>query len=235
MPRLPPTLSIAFIAGLAIVGTHAFATPQMPASPSPTSASIKLDSAVLSISRDWAHIKYQIPGHGRQFREFRVLEHQAATLAKRYPFNARPLLWQGIVASEEAARASLFERLGYAKRARLLLERALVINPNAAHGGVWLSLGVLYARVPGFPFAFGSDSKARADLHRALELDPNGLDANYFYGDYLFSQGHYSRAMVVLEHGLQAAQDAQRPIWDTARRHQIRQLLSRIMQKKKHR
>lgn len=232
MPKFFPRLFVTFIAGLVIAGTTAFARSQTPASSSSTSAKSRLNNAVLSISREWAHIKYQIHGSGQQFREFRVLEHQAAALAKRYPFNARPLLWQGIVASEEAVRASLFDRLGYAKRARLLLERALAINPNAAHGGVWLSLGVLYARVPGFPFAFGSDSKARADLHRALELDPSGLDANYFYGDYLFSHGHYSRAIVVLEHGLQAPQDAQRPIWDSARRHQIRQLLSKIIQKK---
>ena len=232
MPRLFPTLYTALISGLVIVGNPAFATSITPMSSSSVSSDTELSIAVLSVSREWAHIKYQVQGRARQFRDFRALEHQSAALAKRYPFNARPLLWQGIVASEEAARASLFERLGYAKRARLLLERALAINPNAAHGGVWLSLGVLYARVPGFPFAFGSDSKARADLHRALELDPNGLDANYFYGDYLFSQGHYSRATVVLEHGLHAPQDAQRPIWDTARRHQIRQLLSRIAQKK---
>ncbi len=231
MRKLSPTLSVAFIAGLAVLGTPVSAAPQTTTSSSPVPAVTKLNDAVLTMSREWAHIKYQIHGRGRQLRGFRILENQAAALAKRYPFNARPLLWQGIVASEEAARASLFQRLGYAKRARLLLKRAHAINPNAAHGGVWLSLGVLYARVPGFPFAFGSDSKARADLQRALQLNPNGLDANYFYGDYLFSQGHYARAMVVLEHGLQAPRDAERPVWDAARRHQIRQLLVKITQK----
>lgn len=233
MSRLFPTPCFAFIAGFALFGHPAFAKTQMSTDFSSDSAQAKLSAAILNISRKWAHIKYQIHDNGTQLHEFRALEHAAAALAKRFPFNARPLLWQGIVASEEAARANLFEKLGYAKRARLWLERAHAINPNAAHGGVWLSLGVLYARVPGFPFGFGSDSKAKADLQRALALDPDGLDANYFYGDFLFDHGHYAQAMVVLEHGLKAPRDSQRPIWDGARRRQIRELLSRIMKQKR--
>lgn len=199
----------------------------------PVYADAALHAAVLHISSQWARIKYDVHGADRQMRQLRLLERQAAGLAKRYPKHATPLLWQGIVASEEAARAGLFDKLGYAKKARRLFDEAKALDPDAGHGGVWLSLGVLYYRVPGFPFGFGSDSKARRDLRRALSIDPDGLDANYFYGDFLFGEGKYAQARKVLQRGLQAPIDAQRPIWEKGRRLQIRALLARIRRKER--
>ena len=197
----------------------------------PAHAACALNVELLRIGGQCARIKYDVHGSDQQMKHLRALERQAAQLVRRYPGRARPLLWQGVIASEEAAKASLLHKLDYARKARRLLDAAKAINPNAAHGGVWLSLGVLYYRVPGFPIGFGNDSKASACLLHALALDPDGLDANYFYGDFLFEQGRYVRARAVLEHGLKAPVDPQRPIWDKGRRLEIRALIAKIARK----
>ncbi len=220
MSRLLPAMLCAIALGASFATTPAYAGPT-------------LRAAVLHISREWARIKYDVHGDDQQMKQLRPLERQAAALAKRYPKHATPLLWQGIVASEEAARAGLFHKLGYAEKARRLFDEAKALHPDAGHGGVWLSLGVLYSRVPGFPFGFGSDSKARRYLRRALAIDPDGLDANYFYGDFLFSEGKYAQARKVLERGLQAPVDARRPIWNKGRRLEIRALIARIRRKER--
>ena len=45
-------------------------------------------------------------------------------------------------------------------------------------------------------------------------LDPNGLDANYFYGDFLIKRGEIDKAKAVLAHALEAPPDPARPVWD---------------------
>lgn len=181
-----------------------------------------MDADVAHIDSEWARIKYQVHDKAEQYRQMDKLAGQAAAVAARYPGHAEPLLWQGIVTSEEAGMANMFQQLGYARAARTILSRAEAIDPKGANGGVPMSLGVLYYRVPGFPIGFGSTDKARAYLKTALALDPNGLDANYFYGDFLNAQGDYRGALSYLQKALHAPADPRRPVWDTGRRADVR-------------
>lgn len=187
-----------------------------------------MDQDVLSIANSWAHIKYQETNYAEQRRDINALSTDAAAVVARYPGQVEPLLWQGIVTSEQAAMASLFNQLGYAIAARNIFERAQMIDPNGANGAIIMSLGVLYYRVPGFPVGSGNARVARRDLTAALAMDPNGLDANYFYGDFLARQGEGSQALVVLNHALQAPVDAQRPVWDAGRRAEVKALIAKI-------
>ena len=190
-----------------------------------------LDADVARIGGEWAHIKYQVRGRDEQYRQMDALAKQAAAVAARYPGRAEPLLWQGIVTSEEAGMANMFQALGYARAARDILDRALAIDPRAANGGVPMSLGVLYYRVPGFPIAFGSADKARNYLKTALALDPAGLDSNYFYGDFLKTQGDYKGAATYLERALSAPADPRRAVWDAGRRADVRAELAEVRRK----
>lgn len=194
----------------------------------------QMDAAVQRINDQWAHIRYQVADREQQYRQLDALAAQAAQVAARFPGRAEPLLWQGIVTSEEAARASVFRQLGLAKAAKGILERAQAIDPNVADGGVKMSLGVLYYRVPGFPVGFGSTPKARALLEGALRQAPHGLDNNFFYADFLNDEGHPAEAKVFAMRGLQAPVNAARAVWDAGRRAEMRALLAKIDAKLKH-
>lgn len=192
-----------------------------------------MDAAVRRINDQWAHIRYQVVDRNEQYRQLDVLAGQAAQVSARYPGHAEPLLWQGIVVSEEVARASVLRQLGFARSARDILEKAQSIDPNVADGGVKMSLGVLYYRVPGFPIGFGNTAKARALLEAALKQDPNGLDNNFFYADFLNDEGHPAQAKQYVLRGLQAPLNSARPVWDAGRRAEMRALLGKINAKLK--
>jgi tetratricopeptide (TPR) repeat protein len=185
-----------------------------------------MSDQVKQINDGWAHISYEMRGSSHQTTALDQLARQAAALVAHYPNQAEPLLWQGIVLSEQANRANIFHKLGLATRARDILARAYSLNPRAANGGAAMSLGVLYLKVPGSPIGFGDKDRARRLLREALALDPNGLDANYFYGDFLLDQGDSAGAKSYLQKALRAPHDASRPVWDAGRRREVQALLA---------
>lgn len=182
---------------------------------------------VKSVNDGWAHIVYEVRGSSTQTKALDALAKQAAVIVARNPGKAEPLLWQGIVTSEQANRANFLHKLGLATKARDIIARAYAINPRAANGGAAMSLGVLYFKVPGSPIGFGDDDKARKLLKEALALDPGGLDANYFYGDFLLDQGDAKGARSFLQKALRAPHDTARPVWDAGRRREVQALLAK--------
>jgi cytochrome c-type biogenesis protein CcmH/NrfG len=82
--------------------------------------------------------------------------------------------------------------------------------------------------VPGSPIGFGDKDRARKLLRDALALDPNGLDANYFWGDYLSDTGETAAATAALQKALRAPHDPARPAWDTGRRREVQTLLAKL-------
>jgi hypothetical protein len=187
-----------------------------------------MDAQVMHINNQWAHIRYQVSDRNRQYDQLVALAGQAAQVSARYPGRAEPLLWQGIVVSEEAARASVFKQLSLANAARDILAQAYAINPRVADGGAAMSLGVLYAKVPGFPLGFGNARRARGLFQAALAQDPIGLDNNFFYGDFLNGQGDKAGARQFLTRALKAPVDRNRPVWDSGRRAEVRDLLIKL-------
>lgn len=200
----------------------------LPATAAMASNDPQMDAAVKRINDQWAHIRYEVRDRAQQEKMLDALATQAAQVSARYPGHAEPLLWQGIVVSEEAARASMFSQLGYAKQAKAILDKAAAIDMKAENGGVAMSLGVLYAKVPGFPIAFGSRDKAKKLLQTALAMDPGGLDASFFYADFLNGEGQHREAKALLERALRTPVNPARPVWDAGRRAEIRALLAQV-------
>jgi tetratricopeptide (TPR) repeat protein len=198
------------------------------AMPAAASDNPAMDAQVARISIEWARIKYQVPDKSAKYNQIHALAGQAAAVVARFPGRAEPLLWQGIVVSEEAGLAGTFQQLGLATNARKLLERAEAIDPKAANGGILLSLGVLYYSVPGFPIGFGSSKKAKTYLQRALAIDANGLETNYFYGTFLLKLGDRAGAKTHFERALRAPGDSARPVWDAGRRRDVREELKKL-------
>ena len=74
--------------------------------------------------------------------------------------------------------------------------------------------------MPGWPIGFGNDEKARELLDKALALNPDGIDPNYFLGDFLYRKGDYAAARQALDKALKAPArpDARSPTRAGARR-----------------
>ena len=191
-----------------------------------------LNADLLHLALDWEHVKFQVEDKDLQEKQMAAVAQHAAEIAQRYPGRIEAQIWHGIIISEQASMASEngspFKAMGFAKQARDILEKAEKVDPVTLDAGAPTSLGVLYYRVPGFPIGFGDKAKARQLLQEAVADAPNGLDANYFYGDFLFEQHEYATAEKVLRHALTLPAHPDRPLWDKSRRLVIQELLTKI-------
>ena len=87
--------------------------------------------------------------------------------------------------------------------------------------------------MPGWPIGFGDDAKAQEFLKKGLAANPDGIDPNYFYGDFWYRKGDYDNAERFLRKALQAPARAGRKLADEGRRGEINQLLDKIAQQRK--
>ena len=83
-------------------------------------------------------------------------------------------------------------------------------------------------KAPAWPISFGDNKKAESNLKQALAINPDGIDPNFFYGEFLFEQGKAAQAKTVLEHALNAAARPGREVADAGRRDEINVLLAKI-------
>jgi tetratricopeptide (TPR) repeat protein len=189
-----------------------------------------LAQGILNIQHQWEHIHYQIP-EDQQDAAFPPLEEQADALIKQYPDRAEPLVWKAIVLGTHAGAKGGLSALSMVREARDLLEQAEKIDPNALNGSIYTTLGSLYYQVPGWPLGYGDDKKAEVFLKKALAINPTGMDANYFYGDFLYRKGHYLEALSVLEKAMHAPDRVDRPLADEGRRKEIQAVIAKIKDK----
>ncbi|WP_017516373.1 tetratricopeptide repeat protein [Pseudomonas nitroreducens] len=183
-----------------------------------------------AIQQRWAQIQYQLPEEQRA-AAFEKLASDAEAFTREQPQAAEAWIWNGIVTSSWAGATGGLGALGKVKAARASLEKALALDPNALQGSAYTSLGALYDRVPGWPIGFGDSDKADEMLRKALRLNPEGIDSNYFWGDHLYRQGHYVEARAALQKALQAPPRPGRELADQGRRGEIDALLKTIKDK----
>jgi tetratricopeptide (TPR) repeat protein len=186
-----------------------------------------VDDTVLDIQHQWAHIQYQLPEAQRE-DAFEALEVVAATLVKQHPQRAEPKIWDGIVLSTWAGAKGGLGALSLVKQARHQFEGAIDIDPASLEGSALTSLGSLYYQVPGWPIGFGDEEKARELLGQALKINPEGIDSNYFYADFLLDQGDDAKARLYFEKALKAAPRPSRPVADAGRHEDIRKKLATL-------
>ncbi len=182
---------------------------------------------VAGLQQEWAHIMYQLPADARE-EAMAALADRAGQEVAANPEDPELLIWRGIVLSTYAGEKGGLGALGLAKEARASLEQALKLDETALQGSAYTSLGSLYYKVPGWPIGFGSDKKAREYLERALALNPEGIDPNFFMGEFLYEQGEYQDAMRHLQTALRAPDRPGRPVADQGRRQEIRELVQKL-------
>jgi len=151
------------------------------------------DEAVTMLQTRWAEVNYQLQGDAQK-EAFEELVDVADNLTAQYPQSSGVWVWSGIVKSTYAGVRGGLGALGLAKASRRDLETAMKLDPAALDGSAYTSLGTLYYSVPGWPVGFGDEDKAEELLSKALEISPNGIDANYFYAQFKEEQKDYKAA-----------------------------------------
>jgi tetratricopeptide (TPR) repeat protein len=184
-----------------------------------------------AIQREWATANYEQKDKSARSQAFAALVDHATSFGKANATRAEALAWEGIVLSTYAGEVSAMSAMKYAKAARDALERAEKLDAKALSGGIYASLGALYSKVPGGLIGFGDDKLAEQYFKKALAVDPDNIDNNYFYGEFLVDQGQYAQARTVLEHALAAPAMPDRPVFDAGRRGDIRALLAVVERK----
>ena len=186
-----------------------------------------VEDEVRALQQEWEQIKYRKPA-AEQEKAYQGLAATASAVRAKYSNRAEPEIWYGIIVASYAGAKGGFGALSIAKDAKAALEHALQLDPKALSGSAYTSLGSLYYQVPGWPLGFGDDAKARDLLDKALAMNPDGIDPNYFLGDYLYRQRDYDGARKALERALKAPPRPDRPLADEGRRSEIKQLLAKL-------
>lgn len=162
-----------------------------------------LKPSVEAIESEWASIYYKLP-QNKQEAAYDALLTKAEQLADQFPNTAEPLFWQALVIATHAELQDGFTALKAIHKARDLLLESIKINPETANGSAYVTLGTLYYMVPSWPIAFGDKEKAEKLFQAALKVNPNSIDGNYFYGDFLLANNNTKEAQKYFEKALSA-------------------------------
>ena len=191
-----------------------------------------MEEDVARVRQEWERVKYEVSSK-EQAAAFEKLLKDAEKVAAEQSNRAEAVIWYGIIEASYAGAKGGIAALSLARNARKSFEQALAIDPNALDGSAYTSLGSLYYQVPGWPIGFGDSKKALELLQKGLALNPDGIDPNYFYGDFLYRSGDYVAAEQALRKALQAPSRAGRKLADEGRRKEITELLAKIHEKKR--
>ena len=190
----------------------------------------EIQSPLSILQHEWAHINYELEDKQKE-KAFVTLMEKAKLFVTKNPNNPELIIWQGIIQSSAAGAKGGLGALEYAKAARKSFEHAMRLEENALAGSAMTSLGVLYHKLPGWPISFGNDKKAEKLLKHALEINPNGIDPNYFYAEFLYDNGKYDQARAYAKKAKQAPARAERPLADLGRKQEISRLEDKLAQK----
>ena len=188
---------------------------------------------IADLQSSWAEIKYKYTDKDKKIKAMEKLEKEAASLVAASPDRPEAKIWYAIILSTEAGFIKGLSALPKVKEAKAQLEKAIALNPKALDGSAYTSLGSLYYQVPGWPIAFGDKEKAEKYLKAALTVNADGIDPNFFYGDFLLQQDRFKEAVPVLEKALAAPDRPGRTLADEGRRQEIRAALTEARKKAK--
>jgi tetratricopeptide (TPR) repeat protein len=193
-------------------------------------ANADLMSDVNGLQKSWVTVNYTLKGDAQE-DGFEDLIKQADDIVDQYPNSAESLIWRGIIKASYAGAKGGLGAMSLAKSSKKDLEQAMSIDSDAMLGAAYASLGTLYYKVPGWPIGFGDDDKAKELLEKAIAINPNGIDSNYFYASFMFDQDELAQAEKYLNKAKAAAPRPERPKADQGRHKEIETLLAKVHQK----
>jgi tetratricopeptide (TPR) repeat protein len=182
---------------------------------------------VAQLQKGWEEANYSLKDKA-QISAFETLIQQADKAVIANTDSVEVLIWQGVIKASYAGVKGGLGALSLAKSAKADFEKALKMDETALQGSSYTNLGVLYYKVPGWPIGFGDDDKAKLFLDKALAIDSEGIENNYFYADYLIDQHQYAQAEAYLLKAQHAPARSNRALADKSRQMEISEALQNI-------
>lgn len=193
-----------------------------------TTASFAASTELQEVQTSWAECQYHTPDKElKQQCLSEVIQKNSDYLAQQ-PNDPELTVWLAINKSSLAGAKGGLGALSLVKEAKELLESVIDRAPQTLEGSAYTSLGSLYYQVPGWPIGFGNDNEAEKMLKKALEINPNGIDPNYFYADFLAQDGRKEEAKQYFNRALQAPSRPDRPLADQGRKMEIQAKLKEL-------
>lgn len=190
-----------------------------------------LTHSVQAIESEWASIYYTLPKN-RQGDAYDALLKKATQLADQFPIAADPIFWQALIIATHAEHQDAFTALKAIHKSRDLLLKAIKINPQTANGSAYVTLATLYYMTPSWPIAFGDNEKAEKMFQEALKINPNGIDANYFYGDFLLANNQPKEAQKYFEKAISTPSRGEQLFADSRLKDEVKLALANTKNRK---
>lgn len=153
-----------------------------------------VSDALNGLESEWANIYYQVP-EAKQGPAYSQLLEKAVQLCKQYPKEAGAIFWQAVIKASYADHQDPVSALSAVHEVRDMLNHVIEMNPKVMGGSAYVVLGTLYHMTPSWPIAFGDDDEAEKMFQNALKISPNGIDSNYYYGQFLQDKGEKEEAV----------------------------------------
>jgi tetratricopeptide (TPR) repeat protein len=187
-----------------------------------------LPNTVKEMRIELDRINFDLTDNDARLERLEELLPHCQALADKNNNNAGLQMMAGFYNAQYAGYKGGIGALKYAKASRRYLEQSVALDPTIYGSSAHSVLAALYAQVPGWPIGFGDKKKALRNYHAALKLSPNGIDSNFTYAQYLFSQEKYKDAKSYFEKAALAPARANRPKADKDVKKQITKSLEEI-------
>lgn len=186
-----------------------------------------LKDSLKSIEMEWAKVYYEQPRQKQQ-AAYPMLLNKMQQLAKINPNDAGVIYWTALIKASYAAHQNPVAALETINEVRDLLNKAIAINPKVMRGAAYVVLGTLYDKAPQWPISFGDDAIAKKMLETALEISPDGIESNYFYGEFLLNHDDVPAAETYFKKALAAPVRSEQPYPDNQIKHKAEIMLANI-------
>lgn len=186
-----------------------------------------LESIVHSIESEWATIYFAADTSDKKSAYTRLLK-RITNLSNEMPNTPELLFWQATIIASRAEHQNGIEALTAIHKAQELLLKTIAIKPETMDGSAFVTLGTLYYLAPGWPIAFGDDNKAEKYLKKGLQINPNGIESNYYYGHFLLTQDRPQKALEHFNIALKGPVRKEQVFADTQLKEEVKKIMTQI-------